>query len=523
MTDETVITAPETTTVTAPETAPVTTTPVETTPPEPAKGSEEALRAAVGKALDTQPGFEVTKPAVKTPEQVAAELKVEADRKAAEDALKPKTPEEKAAEDKAVADKAAADAKVAEEKAANANPLDKLGPLPVETLAKAITDNPALAAELEKSGIDSELLYETSRRAALTDQFTEIFPTPDAAKFAGESAQHFYDIEEGFPKIQTVEDLDKFVTGTMLPLSVIRGADGQPLMTEDGRGYQTDGSIARFFNATSQFETVGAVNAVDKLLASYAVIPGEEGERLKGEAGRIREALILAQQFRDSGYKLPGAKVETGKRSAEDQALIDDALRTKNDAAKATNDAREKENEAFHEGTLTAVIATTGPFIKGTLDMTDLTDNDKRSIAKETQAEAWESLRTNRHFQQNKFHLQSLGNTPENRAAIVSATKVAFEIAASKLMKAKIEEYGGKYISKQKAKLDKIDKQLANDKMNQGTGTTPGAKPAVATTPAQIRTKAIENYKARNHGASPDDGEILSEVLAIKDAMQRSA
>lgn len=491
---------------------------VPSTPAAP-RDPEQALRDAVGKVMDKQPGFEITKPAQTPEEKAAAE-------KAAAEAAKPavqQTPEEKAAADaKAAEEKAAAEAK-AKEGQPEPNPLDKLGPLPVETLAKAITGNPELASALEKAGIDSELLYETSRRAALTDQYTEIFPTPDAAKFAGESAQHFYDIEESFPKIQTVEDLDKFVTGTMLPLSVIYGADGKPLMNADGKGYQTDGSIARFFNATSQFETVGAVGAVDRLLAEYEKIPGEEGERLKGEASRIREALVLSQQFRDSGYRLPGAKPVAGARSPEDQKAIDEAQRIKADAEKATADARQKEDDAWHDGTLTAVLTTTGSFIKDTLDRTSLNDNEKRFIAEKAQTEAWEALANNRHFQANKLHLYTLGNTEQNRGAVVSLTKTAFQIAATKIMNRLVEEAGGKQISRQDAKLKKIDTQRADDKMNQGTGTTPGTKVAPTMTASQVREQAITNLKARNKGATPDDGEILAETMAIRGLNQRTA
>jgi hypothetical protein len=36
-----------------------------------------------------------------------------------------------------------------------------------------------------------------------------------------------------------------------------------------------------------------------------------------------------------------------------------------------------------------------------------------------------------------------------------------------------VEEYGGKVISRQEQKQKKIDMQIPNDKINQGTGTTP--------------------------------------------------
>jgi hypothetical protein len=526
--DAAVITAPETPPVTTTETpaavaAPVVETPaaVVTTPAAP-RDPEKALRDAVGKQMDKVPGFEVSKPA-QTPEEKAAADKVIADAKAAEAAkVTPQTPEEKAAADKVAADlKAAADAK---ETQPETNPLDKLGPLPVEMLAKAITDNPDLAAALDKAGIDSELLYETSRRAALTDQFTEIFPTPEAATFASENAQHFYDLEEGFPKIQSVEDFDKFVTGTMLPLSLLYDPKtGEPLMNPDGKGYQTDGSIGRFMNAASQFETIGSVSAIDRLITEYSKRQDEDGQKLLEEATDMREAAVKLQNFRDAGYKLPSAKAQPSQRSPEDQAAIDRAAQIEKDAAKTTSDAQQKEDQAYQDGVLNDVATAATSMIVSTLNKTSLNDNEKRSIAKDVNTEAWTAVGKNRHFQMQKEHLYSLGHSPENRKAIVSLTKTTFEIQAAKIMDRLVTEYGGKQISASKVKLAKIEGQQTKDLMNQGTGTTPGVKTAPTLTSTQVREQAIKNFQGRNKGSMPNDGEILAETMAIRGLGQRSA
>jgi hypothetical protein len=522
------VTAPETTAaptapvVEAPPAAPVVTAP--TTPRDP----EQALRDAVGKAMDKVPGFEVTKPADKTPEQVAAE-KVAADKvladkaaadKAAADATK--TPEQIAADAKAATDKAAADAK-AKETQPETNPLDKLGPLPVEMLAKAITDNPDLAAALDKAGIDSELLYETSRRAALTDQFTEIFPTPEAATFASESAQHFYNLEENFPKIQNVEDFDKFVTGTMLPLSMLYDPQGKPLMNPDGKGYQTDGSIGRFMNAASQFETIGSVSAIDRLITEYSKRQDEDGEKLLEEAKDMRDAAVKLQTFRDAGYKLPGAKAQASQRSPEDQAAIDRADQIQRDAAKTTSDAQQKVDEAYQSSVLSDAATAASSMIVENLNRTSLNDNEKRFIATQVNSEGWQAVGANRHFQKQRDHLYSLPQSPENKKALVTLAKTTFEIAATKIMERLVTESGGKQISAKAAKLAKIEGQQANDKMNQGTGTTPGVKTAPVLSSTQVREQAIKNFQTRNKGSMPNDGEILAETMAIRGLGQRSA
>jgi len=476
--------------------------------------------------MDKVPGYEVSKPAAetKTPEQLAAE-KAETDRKAAEAAAATQTPEQKAAADKAAADKAAADAAKAAETKAAENPLDKLGPLPTEVLTKAITENPALAAELEKSGLDVETLTETCRQAALCDQLIEAgATTPEVVKFMGESAQHFYDIEESFPQIKSVEDFDKFVMNTMLPLSALRDPkSGEPLMNPDGKTFQTDGSVARFMDTAAQYEAIGSVSAADRLINEYSRMPaGDERDRLVGEAQRIREAVILSQNFRDAGYKLPGEKKAATERSPEDQALLDRAAQTERDANQRTAEARRVENEAYEASVFTDASTASSNFIVENLNRTSLSDTEKKLIAKEISAEAWDALGKNRHFQMQKENLYALGNTPENKAALVALTKNTFETKAASIMRTKVAEYGGKQISRQEAKQRKIDTQITADKMNQGTGTTPAAKTAPVLTSAQVRSQAIANLKAKGN-TSPDDGEILTESLAIRGLAARSA
>jgi hypothetical protein len=465
--------------------------------------------------MNRTPGFELEKPAAeqKTPEQLAAEKKA-ADEKAAADAaaaVASKTPEQIAAEKKAADEKAAAEA------AGEPNPLDKLGPLPVETLAKAITDNPTLTAELEKAGIDSELLYETSRRAAQADQFFEIYPDVDSAKFAAESAQRFYDIEDGFPKIKTVEDLDSFITKTMLPLSTLYGQDGKPLMAADGKTYQTDGSIANFFDATSQMETIMAARAADALIAQAAKIAGEEGERAKEQAERIKDAIVLAQQFRDAGYRIPPPKGTGPKRSPEDQATIDKLTRENQEAERVRLEGQQAELKAFDDGVLTDTTTATSGFIAGVLNRTALTDYDKSNIAEKVNAAAWEALEKNRHFQARKASLQSLAATPENRKALVTLARTAFEHEALKFLETEIAQAGGKIMTRQQQRKDKIETQKADDRMNQGGSTTTAAKPAAPMTAGEIRAQAIKNLKASGN-AYPDDGEILAESLRLRKA-----
>jgi hypothetical protein len=475
------------------------------------------MREAVGRVMDKVPGFEVNKPA-QTPEEKAAADKTAAD---AAKSAPVQTPEEKAAaEAKAAEDKAAQD-KAAQDRAAKPpNPLDQGGPLPVEALAKTIADNPTLAAELEKAGLDPEMLYETSRQAALAEQFIATgLVTPEAAAFAAENAQHFYDIEDGFPKIQTIQDFDAYVTNTLLPLSVLRDPQtNQPLMNADG-SYKTDGSIETFFSRANQMETLVRAKQADALIAEYTRL-GDEDSLAKAQ--QVREAVQLAQEFQDNGYKLPGQKpAAPAQRSPEDQALIDQANKDKQEAARVSSEAKKTADDAYQTSVYTDTVAVTRPIITEWLDRTSLTANEKALLAEKVDAQAWQALKGNRHFQANKEHLYTLGNSDQNKAAIVALTKAAFEVQATRIMRAELAKAGGKQISKQQQKIAKIDTQTQNDRMNQGTGTTPAVKPAATMSSAQLRTQAIANYKARNHGATPDDGDILAETLAIRGLGQK--
>ena len=60
-------------------------------------------------------------------------------------------------------------------------------------------------------------------------------------------------------------------------------------------------------------------------------------------------------------------------------------------------------------------------------------------------------------------------------------------------------------ISRQQQREAKQSTQIQNDKMNQGQGTTPGAKAAPVLTSSKTRAKAIANFKAANKGEMPDD------------------
>jgi hypothetical protein len=469
--------------------------------------------------MNRTPGYELEKPVgeVKTPEQLAAEKKAADDKAAADAAAAAKTPEQLAAEKKAADDKAAADA-AAKAAQGEPNPLDKLGPLPVETLAKVINDNPTLAAELEKAGVDPQLLYDTSRMAAVGEQMTEIYPTVEAAKFAAANAENFYKIEQGFPTVNTIEDLDKFITDTMLPMSVLYDAtSGEPLKNPDG-SYQTDGSIGRFFSATSQMETVMGVRAVEKLIEQAATLTGEEGDAARETAERIKDALILAQEFRVNGYRLPGKKpAAPTQRSPEDQRAIDEAARIRAEADTRTEQARQAELKTFDDGVMNDTTTATGAYLSNVLNRTTLTDYDKSSIAEKVNEKAWEALANNRHFQAQKAHLQSMAATPENRKALVTLAKTGFEREAFKLLQTEIARAGGKIITRQQQRTEKQETQQANDRMNRGTGTTATPKGATPLTGAALRDQAIKNLKAAGN-KYPEDGDILTESLRLRKA-----
>lgn len=499
--------------------------PAVTTPEvNPADNPREFLRDAVSKVkIDAETGQRVEDKTQAPEEKAAADAlaKAEADKAAAaktgEGQPQPKTEEEQEAE-KAAADQKAKEAEAAKTQA-EANPLDKGGPVPAEKLAEALKTNPELGAALEKAGIDKEQLFETSRRAALSEQFLEHFPTPEAAKFGRESAEHFYDIEESFPKIQTTEDLDKFITGTMLPLSLVYGPDGKPVMNPDGKSFKTDGSVSRFMGLVEDFGHNVSKGLAESIIQQGIRAGGEQGDQIKEYGERLKSALDVIGEFRAAGYKMPTPKGQAAELSPEQKAEFDRLKKLEQETTAGKSKEQEAQTTAFEENLFKDATEDSDKFLRATIDATSLTENEKKHAIADIYEEVGKKMGADRTFQQLKQQLWAQGLNDKTRAEIRALNKRTFTVYAAKVMDKVLSEAGAKRIQANADRQAKIDAQIDKDKMHQTTGTSTGSTTARMPSGDDLYNKAVTEL-TKELGRAPKEGELFSRLLKLKGLAQ---
>lgn len=429
-----------------------------------------------------------------------------------------KTPEQIAAE-KAEADKAKlAEEKPAEEKPAEAepNPLDKIGPLPVEKLAATLKDNPALAAELEKAGLEPEVLYETARQAALAEQFMDVVPTPDAAKFAVESANHFYDIEERFPQIKTIEDIDKFVMETMLPLSVLRDPNTGEALKNDNGTFKTDGSVERFLKLNTDIDhRIMREQLAPQIIAQGKQMGGEEGERLTTYGEQVQAAIDFIDEFRNNGYRVPGEK----------PAELPEAFRVELEQARARDqEITQRENQVLEEkaGVLegqvnTDTVGWLDPLIRDTINSTSLDDYGKKNAVRDIHTAILQRLENHRTFQKQKEAIWAKYQPGKNddavRKELVALNKSTTNSFIQRAMQDVLSKAGARRLEAAAKRQDKIDTQIKSDRMNPGStaAASPTAPPVL--TVDEAYKADVEAATAKNAGRPPNAQQILTETL----------
>jgi hypothetical protein len=197
------------------------------------------------------PAAPAAAPVEKTPEQI----KAEADAQAKIDAeKKPQTEEEK----KAAADKEAADKKAAEAGAdADLLPEDditseEVGFITPQELAKALADNPALDAELEKAGLKDKM-YQLSRKATSALDIIKEFPTKQAAVFAKEQALKLDGFTGAYMAIGQEPDAIHAFLAHLAEESYVRNDDTGEVIVDKASGLPlTDGSFEKFLKAVDK-------------------------------------------------------------------------------------------------------------------------------------------------------------------------------------------------------------------------------------------------------------------------------
>lgn len=500
----------------APESTPAPTPSAEPSSHPQTSDVDNILRKAVTSALPvddkgqiTQPKKDavasvvppVVPPAAKTPEEIEAEKQA---------ALATETPEQKTEREKAEAE---AEAK---ETPKEPDPLDKVGALPAEKLAEAIKNTPELEAALAKAGIDKEVLFQTARDAALASQFTELFPTVEAAQFANENANHFYNIEESFPAIQTVEDLDKFIMDVMLPLSIIPGADGKPQMMEDGKTFKTDGSVSRFLKLGTDYDMGMSGNIADQILAAANQLPDSEGKTAQKEyAESLKAAVDFIQEFRNNGYRMPTAKSRTSELPPDVKARLENAERIERESRDRETQTQKQQEDLFDKTVEDDTVKFGEGLISELLNATNLNDKAKESAAKEIYAELAKELPGDKTFKRMAAQYRAQGLNDTTKQKLVALNKNTIKGKYAKIVERVVGERGGQVISAAAARQNKIATQIDTDRLNPGTTSSAPAKGPSPLTDDQISKQAYENAKAANGGNEPDLSAVFSERLKL--------
>lgn len=472
---------------------------------------QDFIGKAVAKAIPLDAEGNISKPEAAKPAEVAAEKsadEIEAERIAA---AATETPEQKAEREKVETEKA----KVAET-SAEVDPLDKVGALPAEKWAEALKTNPELEAALTKAGIDKDVLFETSRAAARCSQFEEIYPTLDAAKFAQESAGNFYKIEESFPSIQTLEDLDSFITNTMLPLSIVPGADGKPQLAADGKSYVTDGSVSRFLKLGTDYDMGMSTHLAEQMLAAAEKLPEGEQRTAQSEyAQNLKAAIDYVQDFRNNGYRQPTAKAAAQELSPELKARVENAERIERESKERESATAKEKEELFDNQVLDVTVKGVDPLIAEALNKSSLPDTLKEKVAKEIYDKINTKLLADAQFKRLSDSYRAKGLTEETKQTLAAHNTRTIKGLYGKIVEEVLAEYGARQIADSTARQKKIDTQVAADKIHPGSTSSAPAKGPSPLTAEQINKQAYENAKAANGGKEPDLNDVFNERLKL--------
>ncbi len=460
---------------------------------------------------------------VKTPEQieaeqkVAAEVKAAADAKAAEEAAG-KTEEQKAAE------------KAKEDPAKPAvNPLDKMGALPAEKIGEALK-SPEFVAACEKAGIDPALLPETARMAAEAEMFREIVPTPEAAKFAVENADHFYQIEEKFPAIKDAATLDDFVTNVMLPLSLVRDAQGNPIPDPENPGaFKTDGSVSRFMSTTVDYD--------HQWTAKIAQTGAEAAEKAGNEEvaayfTQLQEAIKFLDEFRQNGYKMPTGQ-KPPEMAPEQKAEFERLQARDREVTQQQAQVHQQQIGLIQEGINTDTIAGTQPQLSETLNATSLDDYGKTKAGEDIWKAALDKLKSQTSYQRLKdsyydqitlarkhaktdADFQTAAKGWYDRIVTLNTTTMRNILYGPKgVVQEVLDKAGARRMSAQQQRDQKIAGQIKNDTMNAGVKTAGSTNAAKAPTGDELFDKAKELARVENGGREPDGAQILRAKMKL--------
>ena len=263
---------------------------------------------------------------------------------------------------------------VAETKpAAEPNPLDKLGPLPAEKITAALAEAPPEVQQyLKDKGLSVESLTENARLAAQTSQFMERFPTLEAADTALEGAHQFWKLDTGLPAVQSVEDFDKFMMETLVPMSFERDEAGNPIPDPANPGaFKNDGSIGKLIDYSA--------NVRDSKISELAemMVKGAATDEAKSYATDLKGAVDFLKAFIDNGYKMPGEKTEIKDLPPDLKARVERAEQTERDSKARDASTQKQALDQKENKIIDLTTKSIEPTIKAFLDRLPLTTSSK--------------------------------------------------------------------------------------------------------------------------------------------------
>jgi hypothetical protein len=392
-----------------------------------------------------------------------------------------------------------------------ANPLDKLGPLPAEKITAALAAAPQEVKDyLAAQGLTVEALTESARGAAELGQFKEVFPSLDAANTALEGAQNFWKLDQGLPAVQNVQEFDKFMMETLVPMSYVRDEKGQPIPDPANPGaFKNDGSIAKLIDFSADVRANKMAELAD--LALTKATSDEEKAYWTDTKGALEHLGKLIA----NGYQMPGAKSTADKdlpQAVQDRLARADKIERESrerDSSTSRQQFEIKENKVFE-----TTHAQLKPMIEQTMaNATGLNAELKTSITKLVWQELTEVIKKNALYNRERDQLSPL--TQDYEAKRVTTNLNYMKPVLAKLLAKYIGQVGGNVVNNNQQRHQKIDSQSNAGAMEPKTsGTNVQTFPA-ATSGDQFHAKAMEMARAENINATEGGPEYWRAVQKL--------
>ena len=394
--------------------------------------------------------------------------------------------------------------------AAEPNPLDKLGPLPAEKITAALAEAPPAVQEfLKEKGLSVEILTENARLAAQTSQFLERVPSLEALDVALQGNANFQQLETGLPAVETVQDFDKFMMETLVPMSFIRDEKGNPIPDPDIPGaFKNDGSIGKLIDYSAAVRDNKIGELADMMLKAATT------DEDKSFASDLKGAVEFIGKFITGGYKKPGATADTKDLPKEVQDRLARADKIEKESkerdAKSTQAALDQKEERIISQTDKYVA----PIIKDFLDKTALSGELKTLVAETVWSKLVDQMVKNNLYQQQRDLLSPNASDYEQRRVALNKQYMAERVV--KILETVVGQIGAPVVDANKARQDKLDSQSKASGMEPKTsGTTPQSHPA-ATSSEDIGKKALEMAKAKNPNAEVGSREYWEAITQLK-------